>query len=537
MPYRESAGNIQAEYVACMQSTDAGPRRTRRGRLICGGHFGRQPPARARAVAPVPRHEGAMNPPDERVLRSKYAWSLIPAQARPKRDAALRVLDYNEIYANYDERTVREQASRCIQCPDALCAKACPLSNRIPEWLALAAEGRFAEASRVSRDTSNMPEICSRVCPQERLCEGACILNSRTDPVSIGAIECFINEYAFDHSPEEIIAAAPNGLRAAVIGSGPAGMACSDELSKLGYRVTVFESMALPGGLLVNGIPSFKLEKAVVARRLDVLARRGVELRLGVTVGRDVPLEEVVRGHDAVFLGHGAQKAKEAGIAGEDLPGVEQALPFLIQKNAGPGVVTARDIDVRGRRVAVLGGGDTAMDCLRTALRAGAESAACIYRRDLLNMPGSRKEYHNALEEGATFQFLTNPVEILAGNGGAVDRVRCVRMELGAPDASGRRKPHPVQGSEFTVAADLVIIAFGFDPVAFPDDSGFSRIRLNEWGGIVVDKDQMTTFPKVYAGGDSVRGPSLVVHAVRDGRRAAAAIHRKIGPGRVEGGA
>jgi len=471
-----------------------------------------------------------MNPPDERVLRSKYAWSLIPAEPRPKRDAELRVLDYNEIYANYDERTVREQASRCIQCPDALCAQACPLSNRIPEWLALAAEGRFAEASRVSRSTSNMPEICSRVCPQERLCEGACILNSRTDPVSIGAIECFINEYAFDHSPEEVVPAAPNGLRAAVIGSGPAGMACSDELAKLGYKVTIFESMALPGGLLVNGIPSFKLEKAVVARRLDVLARRGVELRLGVTVGKDVPLEEVVRTHDAVFLGHGAQKAKEAGIAGEGLPGVEQALSFLIQKNAGPGVVTARDIDVRGRRVAVLGGGDTAMDCLRTALRAGARSAECIYRRDLLNMPGSRKEYHNALEEGAIFQFLTNPVEILAGEAGAVGRVRCVRMELGAPDASGRRKPHPVKGSEFTVATDLVIIAFGFDPVSFPDDSGFSKIRVNEWGGIDVDKDQMTTLPKVYAGGDSVRGPSLVVHAVRDGRRAAAAIHRKIGP-------
>jgi len=348
--------------------------------------------------------------------------------------------------------------------------------------------------------------------------------------VSIGAIECFINEYAFDHSPEEVVPAAPNGLRAAVIGSGPAGMACSDELAKLGYKVTIFESMALPGGLLVNGIPSFKLEKAVVARRLDVLARRGVELRLGVTVGKDVPLEEVVRTHDAVFLGHGAQKAKEAGIAGEGLPGVEQALSFLIQKNAGPGVVTARDIDVRGRRVAVLGGGDTAMDCLRTALRAGARSAECIYRRDLLNMPGSRKEYHNALEEGAIFQFLTNPVEILAGEAGAVGRVRCVRMELGAPDASGRRKPHPVKGSEFTVATDLVIIAFGFDPVSFPDDSGFSKIRVNEWGGIDVDKDQMTTLPKVYAGGDSVRGPSLVVHAVRDGRRAAAAIHRKIGP-------
>ena len=471
-----------------------------------------------------------MNHPEESVLRSKYAWSLIPSEARPKRDAELRVLDYNEIYANYDEQTVREQASRCIQCPDALCAQACPLSNRIPEWLALAAEGRFIEASRISNTTSSMPEICSRVCPQERLCEGACILNSRTDPVSIGAIECFINEYAFDHSLEEILPAAPNGLRVAVIGSGPAGMACADELSKLGYQVTIFESMTLPGGLLVNGIPSFKLEKRVVARRLNVLTQRGVGLRLGVTVGKDVPLAEVISTHGAVFLGHGAQKAKTAGIAGESLPGVEQALPFLIQKNAGSGVVTIPEIDVRGRNVAVLGGGDTAMDCLRTALRAGAKTSTCIYRRDFLNMPGSRKEYHNALEEGATFQFLTNPVEIVADERGAVSQVRCVRMELGAPDASGRRKPFPVKGSEFTVSTDLIIIAYGFDPVSFPGDSEFSKIAINEWGGIVVDRDQMTTLPKVYAGGDSVRGPSLVVHAVRDGRRAAAAIHRKIGP-------
>jgi len=471
-----------------------------------------------------------MNPEDDTILRSKYAWSLIPARGRPKRDAALRVLDYNEIYANYDERTVREQAARCIQCPDALCAQACPLSNRIPEWLALAAEGRFVEASRVSHATSNMPEICSRVCPQERLCEGACILNCRTDPVSIGAIECFINEYTFDHGPEDITPAAPNGRRVAVIGSGPAGMACSDELSKLGYAVTLFESMSLPGGLLVNGIPSFKLEKRVVARRLGVLAKRGVELRLGVTVGRDLPLGEVARTHDAVFLGHGAQKAKAAGIPGEGLAGVEQALPFLIQKNAGPGVVTGREIDVRGRSVAVLGGGDTAMDCLRTALRAGARAATCIYRRDFLNMPGSRKEYANALEEGATFQFLTNPVEIMGGERGGVGRIRCARMELGAPDASGRLRPRAIPGSEFTVDADVAIIAYGFDPVAFPEDSEFSRIRVNEWGGIVVDADQMTTVPKVYAGGDSVRGPSLVVHAVRDGRKAALAIHRKIGP-------
>lgn len=457
---------------------------------------------------------------------SKYAWSLIARTAPPKRAAAERVADYHEIYSDYDEATVREQASRCIQCPNALCAQACPLSNRIPEWLALAAQGQFLEAAALSRSTSNMPEICSRVCPQERLCEGACILNCKSDPVAIGSVERFINEYAFAHDAVDAAPTTPNGLRAAIIGSGPAGLACADELAQLGYRVTVFESLLLPGGLLVNGIPAFKLEKSIVARRVDLLAKRGVEFKLGVAIGRDVSLAELRRTHDAVFLGHGAQKSKTAGVPGENLRGVEQALPFLIQKNVDSVLVGLPPIDVAGKRVAVLGGGDTAMDCLRTALRAGAKSAVCLYRRDFANMPGSRKEYYNALEEGAEFQFLTNPTEIVPDGRGGISAVRCVRMELGAPDASGRSKPRAVPGSEFDAPVDLVLVAYGFDPVAFPEDSEFSAIKVNEWGGLVVDRNQMTSLPGVFAGGDSVRGPSLVVHAVRDARRAAAGIHR-----------
>jgi glutamate synthase (NADPH/NADH) small chain len=459
---------------------------------------------------------------------SKYAWSLIARTAPPKRAAAERVADYHEIYSDYDEATVREQASRCIQCPNALCAQACPLSNRIPEWLALAAQGQFLEAAALSRSTSNMPEICSRVCPQERLCEGACILNCKSDPVAIGSVERFINEYAFAHDAVDAAPTTPNGLRAAIIGSGPAGLACADELAQLGYRVTVFESLLLPGGLLVNGIPAFKLEKSIVARRVDLLAKRGVEFKLGVAIGRDVSLAELRRTHDAVFLGHGAQKSKTAGVPGENLRGVEQALPFLIQKNVDSVLVGLAPIDVVGKRVAVLGGGDTAMDCLRTALRAGAKSAVCLYRRDFANMPGSRKEYYNALEEGAEFQFLTNPTEILPDGRGGISGVRCVRMELGAPDASGRCKPRAVPGSEFDAPVDLVLVAYGFDPVAFPEDSEFSAIKVNEWGGLVVDRNQMTSLPGVFAGGDSVRGPSLVVHAVRDARRAAAGIHRQL---------
>jgi glutamate synthase (NADPH/NADH) small chain len=458
---------------------------------------------------------------------SKYAWSLIRRASPPKRPAGERVEDFREIYSEFDEATVRAQAARCIQCPNALCMTGCPLANRIPEWMALTAQGLFLEAAAVSRTTSNLPEICSRVCPQEKLCEGACILNARTDPVAIGAVERFINEYAFRHGGVEAFTAPPNGRRVAVIGSGPGGLACADELVRMGYHVTVFEAQAVPGGLLVNGIPAFKLEKSIVDRRIDLLARMGVEFRLGVRIGWDVSLEGLRDRYDAIFLGIGAQKPKPLGIPGSELAGVVDALPFLIQKNVDSPLMAGDPIDVAGCRVVVVGGGDTAMDCLRTALRSGAREAVCVYRRDLANMPGSRKEYANALEEGARFEFLTNPTAVL-GADGRVTAVRCVRMELGAPDASGRRSPQVVPGSEHDVPADLVLVAFGFDPVPFPADSDFAMVQTDKWGGFKVDGNQMTTMAGVFAGGDSVRGPSLVVHAVRDARKAAQGIHRHL---------
>ena len=451
---------------------------------------------------------------------------MIDRAEQPKRSAAERVADMLEIYSLFDEETAREQASRCISCPRPSCVEGCPLHNRIPEWLALTAEGRFLEAAAISRSTSNMPEICSRVCPQERLCEGSCILNGKTEPVSIGAIERFINEYAFRENDIDIAHSPYNGMKVAVIGSGPAGLAAADQLVALGYWVTVFESQVLPGGLLVNGIPSFKLEKTIVGRRIEMLRKRGVRFRLGITLGKDISLADLLRDFSAVFLGIGAQQAKPLGIPGEDLRGVVPALPFLIQKNVDYPEPDFPPIDVRGKRVAVLGGGDTAMDCLRTALRSGAAEAVCLYRRDLANMPGSRKDYANALEEGARFQFLTNPIAIEPDENGAIARVRCISMELGTPDASGRRKPVPVPGSEFTVPADIVIGAYGFDPVPFPPGSDLGRIQCNEWGGLVVDENQMTSVPGVFSGGDSVRGPSLVVHAVRDARKAVEGIHR-----------
>jgi glutamate synthase (NADPH/NADH) small chain len=461
----------------------------------------------------------------EQKRMAKRAWAELDRVDPPKRAAEGRVADFHEIYSLHDEKTVREQASRCIQCHKPNCVEGCPLHNRIPEWLALAAEGDFLGAAEISRSTSNMPEICSRVCPQERLCEGSCILTSRSEPICIGAIEKFINEYALSRGAVETTVAPANGFKVAVVGSGPGGVACADELVKLGYAVTVFESQLLPGGLLVNGIPAFKLEKSIVERRINLLRRRGVIFRLGVTVGKDISLKELLAQFDAVFLGVGAQKAKALDIPGAELKGVFQSLPFLIQKNSALPLEIS-EIDVKGKRVVVLGGGDTAMDCLRTSVRCGALEATCVYRRDLANMPGSRKEYANALEEGANFIFLTNPTALEGNTEGAVARVRCVRMELGEADATGRRKPRVIPGSEFSIAADVLLVAYGFDPVPFPENSDFRRIKAKSWGGLEIDENQMTSVAGVFAGGDSTRGPSLVVHAVRDGRNAAEGIHR-----------
>jgi glutamate synthase (NADPH/NADH) small chain len=457
--------------------------------------------------------------------QARHAWFQISRAEPPKRAADERIADFHEIYSLFDEATIREQASRCIQCPEPSCVQGCPLNNRIPEWLALAAEGRFLEAAEISQSTSSMPEICPRVCPQERLCEGACILNGRSDPVCIGAIEKFVNEYAFASGALQVTPAPSNGRRVAVAGSGPGGIACADELAKLGYAVTLLESQMLPGGLLMNGIPAFKLEKSVVERRVNILRQRGVQVEVGVCVGRDVSLAELRSRFDAIFLGIGAQKPKALDVPGAELDGVAQALPFLVQKNS-PTPLDLPTIPVQGRRVVVLGGGDTAMDCLRTAIRCGAAEAICVYRRDLANMPGSRKEYANALEEGARFLFLTNPVGLNADANGRVASVHCVGMELGEPDSSGRRKPRVVAGSDFAIPADLVLVAYGFDPVPFPAGSDLAAIGVNDWGAIKTDANQMTSFAGVFSGGDAVRGPSLVVHAVRDGRKAAAGIHR-----------
>jgi glutamate synthase (NADPH/NADH) small chain len=454
----------------------------------------------------------------------KHAWVELDRCSPPKRKAAERVKDFDEIYDSYDEQTVMEQARRCINCPDALCMEGCPLENRIPEWMLLTAEGRFSEAAVISQSTSSMPEICARICPQDRLCEGACVVAGKAEAISIGAVERFINEWAFARGEVVARPVPPNGMKVAVVGGGPGGLACADQLARRGYAVTVFEASTVAGGLLMNGIPAFKLEKHVVERRINVIKQRGVKFRTGVKVGVDIKLYELEEQFDAIFLAFGAQMSKELGVPGSDLEGVIPALPYLIQKNTNT-PVDLDPVEVAGKKVIVVGGGDTAMDCLRTSLRCGASEVRCVYRRDESNMPGSRKEYENSLEEGAKFTFLGAPVEVLGDDQGRVKALRCVRMELGPADASGRRRPQPVPGSEHDLPADIILVAFGFDAFPFPEGSGFEKIKTSRWGTVVVDDNLMTNVPGIFCGGDLYRGPDLVVRAVRDGRDAAAAIH------------
>jgi glutamate synthase (NADPH/NADH) small chain len=455
---------------------------------------------------------------------SKYAWRELAHKGLPKRSASERVADFLEIYGLYDEATAREQASRCIQCPNPTCVTGCPLCNPIPQWMLLTAEGRFLEAAAVLGTATNMAEICARVCPTDRLCEGSCILNGVSEPVSIGAIEQFLAEYAFANGQVDASTAPPNGQRVAVVGSGPGGLACADELAKRGYAVTIFDSALVPGGLLVNGTPAFKVERSIVQRRIEILQKRGVTFRLGVKLEENLTFGELRSGFDAVFLGFDSRKARPLEIPGAELQGVIQALPFILQKTT-PVPLELPPIEVAGKRVMVVGAGDTAVDCLRTAIRCGAREAVCVYRRDEADMPCTFQEYENAREEGARFVFQAAPVAVLGNDQRQVTGLRLLRTELGLMESIGPRPFLVRPGSEFNLPADLIVLALGFDPLPCPHSGDFNDLAVNEWGGIIVDSNQMTSIPGVFAGGDIVHGPSLVLHAVRDARRAAAQIH------------
>jgi len=473
-------------------------------------------------------------------LNSKYAWREFAQQNLPKRSAPERAADFMEIYGLYDEATAREQASRCIQCPNPTCVAGCPLCNPIPRWLLLTAEGRFLEAAALLGSVTNMAEICARVCPSDHLCEGACLLESISEPVPIQAIEQFLMDYSFRQGQVDVSTLPPNGMKIAVTGSGPGGLACADELAKQGYAVTIFDSALIPGGLLVNDVPAFRLDKTIVQRRVELLQRRGVVFRLGAKLWDDVKLAQLQEGFDAVYLGWDSRQARPLTIPGAELSGVIQAVPFLLQKTTALPLDLPK-FEVSGKRVVVLGAGDTAMDCLRAAIRYGAQEATCVYRRDELDMPCARREYKNAMEEGARFVFCSAPSAILGNSEGKVSGLRFVRTEMGL--AHSGRRPYLLQpGTESELNADWVIVALGFDPVPCPRSDDFCGLTLNDWGGMVVDGHQMTSIPGVFAGGDLVRGPTLVLNAVRDGRIAAAQIHKycssktKIGPRPGQGG-
>jgi glutamate synthase (NADPH/NADH) small chain len=441
-----------------------------------------------------------------------------------------RKTEYVEIYDPYTKGRVEEQAERCLECGNPYCEWKCPVHNFIPNWLTLVAEGNLFEAAELSHQTNTLPEVCGRVCPQDRLCEGACTLNDGFGAVTIGSSEKYITDTALAMGwRPDLSGVVPTGKRVAIIGAGPAGLGCADVLVRAGVEPVVFDRYPEIGGLLTFGIPEFKLEKQVMMRRREIFGEMGIEFRLNTEVGRDIQADDLLEEFDAVFLGMGTYKAMQGSFPGEDLPGVFKALPYLIgnvNNNLGFDQEDGEYVNLRGKRVVVLGGGDTAMDCVRTAVRQGAADVTCAYRRDEENMPGSRREVKNARDEGVTFLFNRQPVAVVEYFGEA-GGVKLVRTELGEADAGGRRRPQPVPGSEEVLEADAVIIAFGFQPspAAWFGSAG---IDINDWNGVVAPEHQeykfQTSNPKVFAGGDMVRGSDLVVTAIWEGRQAAEGI-------------
>jgi len=445
---------------------------------------------------------------------------------RPLRHRKTRFIEINEAYKPQE---AAEQSHRCLECGNPYCEWKCPVHNFIPNWLKLVAEGNIIEAAELSHQTNTLPEVCGRVCPQDRLCEGACTLNDEFGAVTIGSVEKYITDTAFAMGwRPDMSQVVPTGKRVAIIGAGPAGLGCADVLARAGVSPVVFDRNPEIGGLLTFGIPEFKLEKTVMSRRREVFAGMGIEFRLNTEVGKDVTIDQLLSEYDAVFMGMGTYTYMKGGFPGEDLPGVHDALDFLVANvNRNLGFEKSADdfVDMHGKRVVVLGGGDTAMDCNRTSIRQGASSVTCAYRRDAQNMPGSRKEVKNAKDEGVKFLFNRQPIAIVGD--GRVEGVKVVETRLGAPDERGRRSPEPIPGSEQILPADAVIIAFGFRPSPAP---WFAEVQVqtDDQGRVIAPEQAQYKFqtsnPKVFAGGDMVRGSDLVVTAIWEGRQAAEGI-------------
>ena len=451
-----------------------------------------------------------------------------------KRDVGERRRDFGEIYRDYADEKAKEQASRCSQCGVPYCQTHCPLHNNIPDWLKLTAEGRLREAYELSQATNTFPEICGRICPQDRLCEGNCVIEqSGHGTVTIGSVEKYITDTAWDEGWVAPIAPMRERTESVgIIGAGPAGLAAADRLRRKGFQVTVYDRYDRSGGLMTYGIPGFKLEKHVVERRNRQLEEGGVVFRLNTDVGKDIGFDEIRRAHDAVLIGTGVYKSRELDGPNAVLGGIVRAIDYLTasnRQNFGDEVpeIASGELWAEGKHVVVIGGGDTAMDCVRTAVRQGAKSVRCLYRRDRSNMPGSQREVANAEEEGVEFVWLTAP-KGFAGSG-SVEGVRIARMRLGAPDQSGRQRPEEIPGSEEVLRADLVIKALGFDPEDLPGLWGQPDLAVTRWGTIKADfRTHATEVEGVFAAGDIVRGASLVVWAIRDGREAADSIEAHI---------
>ena len=465
----------------------------------------------------------------QRMLKFTSTGPEMPA----KRDAEQRRGDWHEVYGEYIEAKAEEQASRCSQCGVPFCQVHCPLHNNIPDWLKLTAEGRLEEAYEVSQATNNFPEICGRICPQDRLCEGNCVIEqSGHGTVTIGAVEKYITDTAWEMGwvkPPSPTTEREQSI--GIIGGGPGGLAAAEQLRSLGYQVHVYDRYDRMGGLMIYGIPSFKLEKPIVERRNALLAEGGIHFHTNFEVGRDASLMELRERHDALLIATGVYRARELKAPGVGLGNIVPALDYLTasnRKGLGDAVPAfdSGDLNAQGKRVVVIGGGDTAMDCVRTAVRQGATSVKCLYRRNRANMPGSVREVANAEEEGVEFVWQSAP-EGFTGQDNAVSGVKAQKIRLGVPDATGRQTPIPVEGSGYSLEADLVIKALGFDPEDLPGLFGCPELKVTRWGTVTIDyRSKMTNIDGIFAAGDIVRGASLVVWAIRDGRDAAASIHK-----------
>ena len=466
-------------------------------------------------------------------------FTVLDREMPEKRDVGERSRDFGEIYRQYAAGKVADQAARCSQCGVPFCQSHCPLHNNIPDWLKLTAEGRLREAYEVSRETNTFPEICGRICPQDRLCEGSCVIEQAGHgTVTIGAVEKYLTDTAFAEGwVDEIRPVAERPESVGVIGAGPAGLACADRLRRMGFQVTVYDRHDRSGGLMIYGIPGFKLEKSVVIQRSEHLERGGVRFRLNCEIGIGESFEDIRAAHDALLIATGVYKSRELDGPGSGQAGIVQAIDYLTASNRiglGDDVPAFADgtLNAKGRRVAVIGGGDTAMDCVRTAVRQGAVSVKCLYRRDRDNMPGSRREAANAEEEGVVFDWLVAPKGFAGG--ASVTGIKAVGMRLGPPDATGRRMPEESPGADRTEPCDLAITALGFEPEDLPSLWGVEGLEVTRWGTIKTDRTHETALDGVWAAGDIVRGASLVVWAIRDGREAADAIAARLDRGRSE---